>query len=201
MDAISFAITYDYLCPFARNANEHVVTALKAGAPWEVRFVPFSLHQAHLDEDDTPVWKDKTRQRDIFAIEAGIAVRDMYPDKFPDIHLALFALKHDQYESLTDEAAVEKALGSCGVDSGPVLDAVRSGQLHDILAREHEETVKKHAVFGVPTFILDGTATFARIMTRPEGDAKLARRTVERVLDLMVNSPELNELKQTTIPR
>ena len=34
--AFSFAITWDYRCPYARNANEHVITALEAGADWDV---------------------------------------------------------------------------------------------------------------------------------------------------------------------
>ena len=38
-----FAVTWDYRCPFARNAHEHIIEALRAGAPWSVRFVPFSF--------------------------------------------------------------------------------------------------------------------------------------------------------------
>jgi len=39
--SLTFAVTWDYRCPFARNAHEHVLTALDAGADWDVRFVPF----------------------------------------------------------------------------------------------------------------------------------------------------------------
>jgi len=46
MTSLRFALTYDYLCPFARNANEHVVTGLRSGAPWDVTIIPFSLTQA-----------------------------------------------------------------------------------------------------------------------------------------------------------
>ena len=56
-------------------------------------------------------------------------------------------------------------------------------------------------VFGVPTFIADDRAVFVRLMTRPEGDGKLAEKTVERVLDTFVEFPELNEYKFTKIPR
>ena len=45
----SFAVTWDYRCPFARNAHEHLLTAVAAGAPWDVRFVPFSLNQVHVE--------------------------------------------------------------------------------------------------------------------------------------------------------
>ena len=30
MDSSSFSVTWDYLCPFARNAHEHLITALEA---------------------------------------------------------------------------------------------------------------------------------------------------------------------------
>jgi hypothetical protein len=45
-----FAVTWDYRCPFARNAHEHVLTGLTAGADWQVTFVPFSLGQVHVEE-------------------------------------------------------------------------------------------------------------------------------------------------------
>ena len=32
----SFAVTWDYRCPFARNAHEHLAAALAGGADWEV---------------------------------------------------------------------------------------------------------------------------------------------------------------------
>ena len=50
MTSLRFALTYDYLCPFARNANEYVVTGLRSGAPWDVTFIPFSLTQAKAAE-------------------------------------------------------------------------------------------------------------------------------------------------------
>jgi hypothetical protein len=51
-----FGITFDYLCPFARNANEHVTAALRAGADWDVSFVPYSLAQGHVEDGDVDVW-------------------------------------------------------------------------------------------------------------------------------------------------
>jgi hypothetical protein len=38
-------------------------------------------------------------------------------------------------------------------------------------------------------------------MNRPEGDAKLAERNIERVLDLVDNFADLNEYKFTKVPR
>ena len=44
----TFAVTWDYRCPFARIGHEHVLDALEAGAPWDVTFVPFFLNQSHV---------------------------------------------------------------------------------------------------------------------------------------------------------
>jgi hypothetical protein len=53
----------------------------------------------------------------------------------------------------------------------------------------------------VPTFIVDGRAVFVRLMSRPQGDAALARRTVEGVVQLFDSQPDLNEFKYTTLSR
>jgi hypothetical protein len=44
-------------------------------------------------------------------------------------------------------------------------------------------------------------AVFVRIMDRPNGDTPHARRTIERVLDLLDGWPALNEFKHTTRER
>jgi hypothetical protein len=93
----SFAITFDYLCPFARNANEHVVAALEAGADWEVTFTPYSLAQGHVPEGEPDVWdrEDPFAESGILALSLGLVVRDEHPERFPAVHRALFAARHD----------------------------------------------------------------------------------------------------------
>jgi hypothetical protein len=69
------------------------------------------------------------------------------------------------------------------------------------LRRAHEEAVAKWEVFGVPTFVVGDRAVFVRLMSRPQGDAILARRTIEGVLDVFDAQPDLNEFKYTTLSR
>ncbi len=57
----SFAVTWDYRCPFARNAHEHLLTAVDGGADWDVRYLAFSLDQAHVEEGQPPVWEEPDR--------------------------------------------------------------------------------------------------------------------------------------------
>lgn len=45
-----FAITFDYPCPFVRNASEVGIRAQEAGASHRAEFRAFSLSPAHLEE-------------------------------------------------------------------------------------------------------------------------------------------------------
>lgn len=162
-----FSVTYDYRCPFARNAHEHLVEALKGGAGWEVEFVPFSLSQVHVEEGGTPAWDNPEKEGDLMAMEAGIVVRDRYPDRFPDVHLALFAARHDEGQDLREESVIRAILSSAGVDADAVLEAISEGWPRKAFRKAHEESVDQQKVFGVPTFIVDDEAVFVRIMTAP----------------------------------
>jgi hypothetical protein len=196
-----FGVTYDYRCPFARNAHEHLVVALRGGADWDVEFTPFSLSQAHVEEGGLPVWDDPAKAPDLLAIEAGLVVRDEFPDKFYDVHLGLFTARHDRGLDLRDESVVRDVLGAAGVDAGDVLRTVADGGPHQTFRKEHETAVANHQVFGVPTFVVGDKAAFVRIMTRPGDDASGAAKTIDAVLALFDDHPELNEFKHTSLSR
>lgn len=199
-----FSITYDYLCPFARNANEHVLDSLAAGADWDVAFVPFSLSQVHAGDDGKPdVWdrEDPLRSAGIRAMLAGLVVRDRDPGRFLDVHRSLFAARHDDGDDIREPDVVAGALSRTGVDADEVLGEVDRLAVLDTLRKEHEAAVDGHEVFGVPTFIADDEAVFIRVMHRPHGDGDVATRTVERILDLLTGWVDLNEFKRTSIPR
>jgi hypothetical protein len=198
---MELAVTWDYRCPFARNFSEHVLVGLAAGADWSVSFWPFSLEQAHVEEGGPDVWDDPAKAGALLAMQVGVAVRDLLPAEFPSVHAALFAARHDEGRDLRDEAVLRDVLQAHHVDVDGVFEAVSSGTALETFRKEHERAVADHAVFGVPTVVSHGQAVFVRVMHRPHGDAELARRTVERVVDLAVGWVDLNELKHTTIPR
>jgi hypothetical protein len=196
-----FAVTFDYRCPFARNVHEHLVAALEAGADWNVAFAPFSLTQAHVEDGGAPVWEAPERASDLIAIEAGLVVRDQFPERFLDVHVALFAARHDEGRDLRDEAVLRDVLGRHGVDGDEVFAAIADGWPRQEFRKAHEAAVADYQVFGVPTFICGEASAFVRIMTRPEGDDGRARATIEHVLALLADHPEMNEFKHTTISR
>ena len=196
-----FAVTHDYLCPFARNAAEVVVRALEDGAPAEVGFRAFSLSQVHLDDGEPPVWQPGAEPRSgVLALQWGLAVRDELPERFPAVHLALFAARHDQGRDLNDPEVLAAAVASAGVDPGEVERLVAGGRPAAALAADHTWAVDTSRVFGVPTFVTGSRAVFVRLMDRP-ATSTAARSTLERVLALVEDWPDLNEFKATVIPR
>lgn len=197
----SFAVTWDYRCPFARNAHEHIVAALEAGADWDVEFVPFSLNQMHVEEGDPDVWDDETKFDTLRAAEVAIVVRDRYPAAFLRFHAAMFRARHDESRDIRELDVLRQVLAETGLDADAVMAEVEEGWPHEQYRKEHTAAEEQHKVWGVPTFIVGDQAVFVRLMTRPQGDAELARSTIERTVDLVGGWPDLNEFKHTSIPR
>jgi len=197
----TFSITWDYRCPFARNANEHVLAGLAAGADWDVTFVPFSLGQVHVREGEPPIWDRPDDDSGVYALMVGVAARDLEPARFRAVHHDLFALRHDNGGDLRNRDAVRDVLDAHGVDTDTVLANVEDGSALKVVRQEHETAASDHNVWGVPTFISDDRAVFVRLMDRPKGDGALAIRTIEQVLDMVDGFAGLNEFKHTSIPR
>jgi hypothetical protein len=196
----SFAVTFDYRCPYARIAHEHVVTGLRAGARWDVTFLPFSLSQNHVEEGQPSVWEQPEQDSGIVAMQAGIAVRDTQPEHFNDAHEALFDHRHVTSGSLRSREELSPVLAGAGVEVDGVWAEVDTGRPLATIEKEHTAFVESHRVWGVPTFIVGERAVFVRLLEPSRGDGELAIRTIERVLD-EIDWPLLNEFKHTTIPR
>jgi DSBA-like thioredoxin domain len=201
--AVEFAVTWDYRCPFARNATEHVLTGLAAGADWRVSFVPFSLGQVHVEEGEPSVWDEPEQDTGIVALQVGVIIRDHYPDAFPDLHRALFALRHDHARRLHDRSEVQRVIAEHGLPAHEVFARIDSGEALRRVRDEHESYAASHTVWGVPTFIAGDQAVFVRLMNRaePGADATASIRTIERIIDMLAGWTDLNEFKRTTVPR
>lgn len=192
----AFGLTFDYRCPFARNAHEAVINAERDGADLDVTYLAFSLDQSHIPEGETPVWERGPGEwgTGTLALLYGIAVRDTFSDSFLDAHVELFAQRHDHGLKLGHEDVLQAAVTRVGLDAAAVKDEVWSGRPLATLAAEHTEMVDRHSVFGVPTFITETDAVFVRFMERGRGDDLL------RTLDLL-DWTRLNEFKRTRVPR
>ena len=157
--AQTFAVTWDYRCPFARNGHEHVLDGLEAGAPWDVTFVPFFLNQTHVPEGGTPAWEDPAHQPDLLALAAGVVVRDRFPERLPPVHRSLFTARHDEGGDLRDRpwcarrARTGRRRRRRGAGRGRGRMAGQDGPR----GARASGRAELH-VFGVPTFIVGDRA-------------------------------------------
>ena len=196
----AFGLTYDYRCPYARIVHDHVLTALRGGADWQVTWLPFSLGQAHVADGETPIWERPEDDTGLLALQASIAVRDTQPDRFLDAHDALFEHRHGAAGQIRQRGDLSPVLEGAGVDVDALWAEVDSGRPLATVEKEHTAYVESHNVWGVPTFIVGDAAVFVRLLHLPDGDATVAIPTIERVLD-QIDWPILNEFKHTSIPR
>ena len=195
--SVSFAITFDYLCPFARNLNESVLEGLAEGATWDVAFRPFSLSQTKVEDGQPDVWERPAGSdgtRGVPALLWGIAVHQQWPDIFPAFHQSLFGARHDQGRDIGDNSVLSEVAHAAGLDAPAVADVVAGGGPGRTLREEHQDLVAGWDVFGVPTLIVGDEAVFVRSMERHRPDE------IARLLEL-VSWTNLNEFKRTRIPR
>jgi hypothetical protein len=195
----TFAITFDYRCPFARLVHDHVVEGLRAGADWNVTFLPFCLGQAHVEEGFPDVWDAPEMDSGLLALEAAISIRDQQSDKFINWHQAMFQHRHNGGGSLRDRHILEPIMDAHGVNVAQVWADIDSGRTLQVVKEQHTKYVKSHSVWGTPTFVVGDSAIFVRLLDHAHGDSAIATRTVERILD-DIEWPILNEFKHTTVP-
>lgn len=196
----SFAVTFDYRCPYARIAHDHVVAGIRAGADWDVTFLPFSLGQAHVEEGEPSVWDHPEQDSGIVALQAAVAVRDGQPERFIDAHHALFEHRHAAAGNLRHRDVLSTVLAGVGVDTDAMWTEVDTGGPLSTIEKEHMGFAQTHDVWGVPTFVVGEAAVFVRLLDPAGPDHDVGVATVERVLD-QIEWPILNELKHTSVPR
>jgi len=196
--SLTFAVNWDYRCPFARIAHAHIVTGLLDGADWNVRFVPFSLGQAHIEDGEAPIWEHPQDDTGLLALQVGVVIRDSQPENFLLVHRALFEARHADGAQLRDKSVLRSILLATGVDPDPVFAEVATGRPLEIVRYEHTASVRDLDVWGAPTFMTENRAAFVRLMDLPVDEAD-ARRSVERIVAMLGEWPSLNEFKHTTL--
>ena len=140
----SFAITWDYRCPYGRIAHNHVITGLQAGAPWDVTFLPFCLGQGHVEPGFPPIWETPERDSGLLALQVGMAARDTDTEKFWQFHLDTFEFRHTRAGNLNDRAALASLLTNAGFNSDDIFAKVESGEPLRLIAEEHMRYVRSH---------------------------------------------------------
>jgi len=196
---MQFDVSFDYRCPFAKNIHLHVVTALRAGADFNVNFAPWSLSQGSR-ADGPDVWNDPAYDADLISLATAISVRDQQSEYFLDAHEALFRARHDRAIRLVNLDEISNVLAPLGIDMAKVAADVASRRPHDVIAASHKEFDRFEA-FGVPTFVVNDDATFVRYMSEPSDNPGESVELITTLLDMMTNRADLNEFKHTQLPR
>lgn len=197
--ARSFGITYDYRCPFARLVHDHVVEGLRAGADWDVTFLPFCLGQAHVEDGDVDIWQRPEDDSGLLALQLSISLRDKQQSAFIDFHQTMFTHRHIGGGSLKDRATLSRIIADAGGDADAAFADVEAGRPLKVIEEEHTKFVRSHQVWGTPTFIVNDKAVFVRLLDDAHGNAATATTTINRILD-DIDWPILNEFKHTSVP-
>lgn len=195
----SFGLTYDYRCPFARLVHDHVVEGLRAGADWDVTFLPFCLGQAHVEDGQLDIWRRPEEDSGLLALQVSISLRDQQQQSFIDFHQAMFSHRHLRGGSLKDKDTLTRIMAESGADAAAAFDDVASGRPLEVIEKEHTMFVKSHQVWGTPTFVVGEKAVFVRLLDDAHGDSRTATTTINRILD-DIDWPILNEFKHTSVP-
>jgi hypothetical protein len=196
---LSFQISYDYRCPFAKNLHLHVVTALRAGADFDVTFVPWTMSQGYKLPGAPDVWNDPKRDDELLALAVSTSIRDHQPAFFLDAHEALFRARHEGAVRLVTRREIDDVLRPVGVNLDLVFEDVDSRRPHKVIGESFMEFERLEA-FGVPTFVVGNDATFVRYMETPSANAEASITLIESLVNLMSNQSALNEFKHTRVP-
>ncbi|MEI6709651.1 MAG: DsbA family protein [Actinomycetota bacterium] len=195
----SFKLSYDYRCPFAKNIHLHAVSALKGGAELEIEFSPWTMSQNYRGEGAPDVWNDESKDAELLSLAISTSIRDQQPELFLNVHEALFRARHEKGIRLVSWEQIEPILAPLGVDSEMVKADVATRRPHEIIGKTFTEFTSYEA-FGVPTFVVNGDATFVRYMDEPESPEKSAE-LLQSLVALMSTQSALNEFKHTRLPR
>ena len=197
---LSFAVTWDYRCPFARIAHRYITDSLLDGADWQVQFVPFCLGQVHVEPGEPDIWDRPDDDSGLVAMQYAIAVRELQPDKFVAFHHRLFEGRHQSGMALDRADIIEELATDCGLDTPTLSDFVATGTPLAIIREEHTNAERSLDVWGVPTFMSETHAVFVRLMDLPESPG-MARQKIEKIVEMLTEWPSLNEYKHTRLMR
>jgi len=186
----------DFLCPWAYRGSMWLADVEKAGRI-QVSWRFFSLsqnHQAREGRPGPPVWDTDKMAKGFPAFLAATAASDQGEPLANRFRIDLQRARHEDGLPVDDPVTHRRVATQSGLDVARWERDLQSAT-YDVLAREHEEAVRK-GVFGVPTLVWpEGRSYYVKITDLvPAGRAVAlydAIETVQRFAEVVeIKTPE-----------
>ena len=110
------------------------------------------------------------------ALEAGLWVRDTFPDRFTAFDLAVFEAFFSRTEDISDLDVLRRLADRCGVDGTALADVIREARCRERVLAEYREALDM-GIRGVPAVAMPGRLPIVGAVPYPE-----LRRAIEAVL-------------------
>jgi predicted DsbA family dithiol-disulfide isomerase len=197
-EVIELEVFYDYFCPFVYRASvllQNVGRTRTIKVAWRY----FSLAQVNSKDDGWTVWDAPASEnvRGRLAFKAAEAARRQ--GRFEELHMPLLVARHRDRLDIDQLEVVEQVAVDAGLDLERFRKDVSDAGILASLARDHQEAVSKHGVFGTPTLVFpDGASAYVRLAEAPEGAD--AQRVFDHLVTVAAREPSILELKRPTKP-
>jgi len=197
-EVIELEVFYDYFCPFVYRASV-LLQNVGRTRPLKVAWRYFSLAQVNSKDDGWTVWDAPELEpvRGRLAFKAAEAARRQ--GKFEDFRMPLLEARHRDRLDIDELAVVERVAVDSGLDLDRLQRDLADPAILQNLARDHNEAVTQHGVFGTPTFVFpDGQAAYVRLAETVEGSAAI--EVFDRLLAVAASEPRILEIKRPRRP-
>ncbi len=195
-ESITFELFFDYQCPFVYRAAGLLDAVRRSGdRKLEVRWRYFSLTQVNSKDDGWTVWGAPASEnvRGRLAFQAAEAARRQ--DRFDQLHQALLLARHRDRLDLDDREVVDRLAGAAGLDLERFHADLADPSILQALARDHEQGVAEHGVFGTPTFVFAGGAA-AYVRLAEAVNDRGAVDVFDRLISVAAAEPRILEIKR-----
>jgi predicted DsbA family dithiol-disulfide isomerase len=199
-DPIEFDLFFDFHCPFVYRASVLLENVARTDSRRVLpRWRYFSLAQVNSKDDGWTVWDAPGMEpvRGRLAFKAAEAARRQ--GKFEDFRMPLLEARHRDRLDIDELAVVERVALDSGLDLDRLQRDLADPAILQNLARDHNEAVTQHGVFGTPTFVFpDGQAAYVRLAETVDGQA--AVDVFDRLLTVAASEPRILEIKRPRRP-
>jgi predicted DsbA family dithiol-disulfide isomerase len=197
-EVIELEVFYDYFCPFVYRASM-LLQNVGRTRPLKVAWRYFSLAQVNSKDDGWTVWDAPASEhvRGRLAFKAAEAARRQ--GRFEEFNMPLLQARHRDRLDIDQPEVVEPVAVDAGLDLERFRRDLSDPQILASLARDHQEAVSKHGVFGTPTLVFPGGASaYVRLAESPE-DVD-AQRVFDHLVMVAAREPSILEIKRPRKP-